>query len=160
MLLEILAFLLNTVLLNNGQAKTMAQVIGGTDAIQKDWYFMVSMYSKPRRITQVLTPDFKIYDRDTSTKYFKICGGVIVTQWHILTAAHCMHRRRHEDVIIRAGSTKIDRVLEIEDKSELTLDRDKTFRFVHSFTIHQNYSSDKVTNDIGIVKITLPFTLS
>ena len=144
------------ILLCNGKTEHMARIIGGHRVEIKDWYFIVSMFAQPRNYTpSVNEPRFW---------FKKKCSGVIVNEGNILTAAHCLHERKPEDVVFAAGGTRIERALKIDDKNELLtlFHKDgkygKTHRFVKSTVIHPRFNRDTLENDIAIAKITTPFT--
>ena len=125
----------------NGNTDGMSRIINGIDAKQKDWYFFAQIYYKPKN----------------SVKFEPSCGGVIVSEWHILTAAHCLfdkELRKPEDIVISAGGTKIARFLEIRNKQLPVSNWGISYRFVHSTTIHPEYDDGKASNDIGILRIT------
>ena len=153
LIFNVFACISTLILLSNGNTEDMARVIGGRDVAQEDWYFMVGMYAQPRNYSPSASmPNFF---------YSKGCGGVIITEWHILTAAHCMFERKAKDVVFVAGSTEIKPYLQLHRKNQLYVivnrDHERTYRFVKSLIPHPNYDYPKQTNDIGIVKVVKSF---
>ena len=121
----------------NGNTDNMARLIDGKNAEQKDWYFMASLYQKSGY---------------SPTEVTRICGGVIITKWHILTAAHCLFtdyaiELKPEDIVVVAGSTNIEMFLDLKDRKKLV-----AARYVQSWAIHPKYNHKKVDNDIAILK--------
>ena len=144
------AYLASITLFCHGDTNKMARVSGGTNAHQKDWYFMVSLYTKSK-VDQKYLPFVK-----TNT-FLASCGGVILTKWHIMTAAHCLYERKPRDIVLVVGSTRIKRTLKMRNVKNSSLKMGGQKRFVQSLKLHQNYSTVKITNDIGIIKVTEPF---
>ena len=126
------------------ELENMARVIEGQIANQKNWYFMVSMYARPR--------DYE----GQKILFAANCGGVIVNKWHILTAAHCLYDRKPKDVVFSAGSTNITRVLEPQGKTDLLLDKENIYIFVESLILYPNFVKATLENDIGVARVHKP----
>ena len=124
----------------------MARVVEGKNARQKNWYFMVSMFTQSQN-----------HSSSTNFLFKANCGGVIVNKWHILTAAHCLYEKIPENVIFSAGSTRIERVLRFKDKNKLRLDQERTYKLVESLILHPNFVKAKAENDIALVRVTEAF---
>lgn len=73
------------------------------------------------------------------------CGGSIVSQTHVVTAAHCLAGYNTSGLSIWAGTTK--------------LNGNGTRYFVSSFIIHPDYVQLN-TSDIGIITLTKAFVYS
>jgi hypothetical protein len=75
------------------------------------------------------------------------CGGVIVDQWNILTAAHCLdYSNDLSNYKVRVGAH----------------DRSSSGRLISiaQLIIHPNYDENRSTNDIGIIKLAEPITFT
>ena len=82
-----------------------------------------------------------------STTHSHFCGGSIVSASHILTAAHCAERITSPSVAtVTIGSIFLN---SISQK-----------RSLQSVTIHPNYSSLDLVNDIAILKLSSPIDLN
>lgn len=74
------------------------------------------------------------------------CGGSIVTEKHVITAAHCLSNYNPDQLSILAGTTKLD-------------DNNGIRYSVGSFIIHPKYK-ELNTSDIGIMTIIGTFNYS
>ncbi|XP_072902168.1 coagulation factor VII-like isoform X1 [Hemitrygon akajei] len=78
-----------------------------------------------------------------------LCGAVLIAPQWVLTAAHCTHDKRREDLQIVAG----EHVLNEEEGTEQK-------RNVSEMINHQNYNPKTVDNDIAMLKLDVPITLN
>lgn len=75
------------------------------------------------------------------------CGGVIIDQWHILTAAHCLdYSNDLENYYARIGAHNRLSSGQLMPIAELIL--------------HPTYDESRSTNDIGIIRLASPITFS
>ncbi|XP_071865936.1 trypsin-1 isoform X1 [Bombus fervidus] len=105
--------------------KSQSKLVGGRPADPTKWPWMVAF----------LTTDNDYY-----------CGGVLITDRHVLTAAHCVYNWRPQDIKVRLGEYDFA-------TSEETRAVDFT---ISEIRIHRDFVPDTFTNDIAIVKLYLP----
>ena len=75
------------------------------------------------------------------------CGGVIIDQWHILTAAHCLdYSNDLPNYYARVGAHNRLTSGQLMPIAELIL--------------HPNYDEQRSTNDIGIIRLASPITFT
>ncbi|KAI4494317.1 hypothetical protein M0802_009000 [Mischocyttarus mexicanus] len=94
-----------------------SRVIGGKDADNNAFPYHVSI---------------RVYG-------FHICGGSIITDQWILTAAHCLYNRNINDTFVVAGSNSIL-------SGGIAYD-------VEEMIVHSEYHMEPIINDIGLLKI-------
>ncbi|KAK9499699.1 hypothetical protein O3M35_002701 [Rhynocoris fuscipes] len=98
------------------------RIIGGRDAFKGEFPYQALI---------------KAYRRNESF----ICGGSVISEWHILTAAHCV---ADMDVMeIKLGSTVISYQAGVPVFIITPQD----------LLIHENYDSDFMKNDIALIKL-------
>lgn len=73
------------------------------------------------------------------------CGGTILNQFIILTAAHCMNQSRHIYVVLGEFDT-------------LVKDGNEAVHQVEKVLIHQKYRPETYHNDIALIKLRKPIT--
>ncbi|XP_058797839.1 venom protease-like [Phymastichus coffea] len=105
-------------------AQDQNRVIGGKPTRTRGWPWVAALI------------------RDGDTK----CGGVLITDRHVLTAAHCIWRYKSKDFRVRLGE------YDLRFPNET---RALDFRVV-DFRIHPDYSPSTLDNDIAILKIHRP----
>ncbi|KAF7268537.1 hypothetical protein GWI33_018409 [Rhynchophorus ferrugineus] len=80
----------------------------------------------------------------------QFCGGSVITDSHILTAAHCLQSVTPQEIRVRLGEYDFS-------KPNETRYRDHE---VAQFISHQDFVTGSYENDIGIVRLTQPTTFN
>ncbi|KAG8313692.1 hypothetical protein J6590_002164 [Homalodisca vitripennis] len=105
------------------QFKPEMKVVGGYQALPGQFPYQVSL----RMATSY----------GSTSGHF--CGGTIINERHIVTAAHCLYRKNPEDMYIVAGTVRL---------SEFGQQRR-----VQSYSYHNLYSDGSFKYDVGIIRL-------
>ncbi|XP_047106726.1 trypsin-1-like [Schistocerca piceifrons] len=120
----------------NRSFQTLAgRIIGGRNASILEFPYQVSLQRK--------------YILGNGGSHF--CGGSIIDARHMLTAGHCLYpyRQTLSRVIVSAGMTN---VMDFDDPNLQTQAAEAAF-------IHDGFDNDKLTYDIGILRVAGSFSL-
>ena len=91
-----------------------------------------------------------IYVLETSNSQPEIiCGGVLIGNCYVLTAAHCLYKRLYKHLLVVVGNT--DR--SINDMTEET-------RTVEELIIHSRFESNTLDYDVALLKLECNVTYS
>ncbi|XP_078038726.1 proclotting enzyme [Augochlora pura] len=107
-------------------AKSLSRLVGGQPADPTEWPWMAALLRK-----------------DNS----RYCGGVLITDRHVLTAAHCVYRHAPRDIKVRLG--------EYDFSAEPEYSRATDFA-VSEIRVHRYFDRVLYENDIAIAKLHRP----
>lgn len=106
--------------------KQFPKITGGRPADPGEWPWMAALLTRG--------PD----------KAF--CGGVLITDRHVLTVAHCVMKYRRDELFVRLGEYDFKRYDET---------RARDFKVIE-IRAHEHYDKTTYENDIAILKISRP----
>ncbi|KAJ9595883.1 hypothetical protein L9F63_012902, partial [Diploptera punctata] len=99
-----------------------ARIVGGQPADPKEWPWMAALLRG---------------------KNEQFCGGVLITDQHVLTAAHCLMNKEAGDFMVRLG--EYDLGMNSETRSQ-------DFK-IAEIIMHEEFSTSTYENDIAILKL-------
>ncbi|CAH1396146.1 unnamed protein product [Nezara viridula] len=111
--------------------RTQYRIIGGTNAETYEFPFMVAIGKEP--------------DSSNEQKWF--CGGSIVSENFVITAAHCIKKENPTSYMILAGTTNFNNT-----KAQL--------RYAAEVIIHPKFTPWKIGYDLALIRVAEPFQLS
>ena len=114
---------------NCGKRPDIAAIVGGINAQPNTWPWVVSVYE---RANPRAAPRF-------------ICGGAIINERYILSAAHCFVRSdgqkvRANQFVVKVGGHRLS-------------DRNIPFLEIQDIFVHKNYQTVQHYNDIALMKV-------
>lgn len=117
------------------------RIIGGEDAVKHSWPFLVSVRIKLNKSEHQ-------------------CGGTLITDQHILTAAHCIFPYLHLAYKLSLNTAEIFSLIEVHvginehEKDPQSLTKDHVY-LVENFDFHENFNFNEwiLVNDIAIMKL-------
>lgn len=101
--------------------KQTTRIVGGVPADKGEWPWMAALL------------------RDKTDQY---CGGVLITDQHILTASHCVDNFKPEELTVRLGEYDFSQVSETR--------RDFAAETIY---MHESYDRRTYKNDIALIKL-------
>lgn len=110
------------------------KIIGGVPASPGEFPFVVSLQTKPRN--------------GLPTKHS--CGATLITPSKLITAASCVRNGFAYQFAVVAGAYTMEDVLSGHQETQ----------DIQKITVHPNYESSKVHNDIAVIDLVRPFSNS
>ncbi|XP_041830927.1 serine protease 27-like [Melanotaenia boesemani] len=107
--------------------KSQTKIVGGTNAVAGAWPWQVSLQN--------------------GGSHF--CGGSLINNQWILTAAHCFRRFTASDVLVYLGADSLQ-----------STNPNAVSRSVSQVIIHPNYNSVTFDNDITLLQLSTPVTFT
>ncbi|XP_070494752.1 transmembrane protease serine 9-like [Chironomus tepperi] len=93
------------------------------------------------------------YESQSGLDWSFRCGGSLIADDVVLTAAHCVNREKDQPTIIRLGRTSLDLTDEYDETEAQDIDID-------TIEIHPNYTRSTRHNDIALIKLRSPVEFS
>ncbi|CAH2094392.1 unnamed protein product [Euphydryas editha] len=88
------------------------------------------------------------------------CGGTIINNKYILTAAHCVRRRRTA-VVVRVGEYDINSKVDCQGEHPFRMCETHIQDIrVDKYIIHENFTSSPTANDIALIRLKKPIDFS
>lgn len=113
------------------RANNLNRIISGESANANSWPWIVSIRF------------------DNGTHRSHICGGSLIRQQYVLTAANCVYNRQAKLLSVVVGSHRLDEQLTLENNIG-----------VRRIAIHSNFNIRGVADNIAILKLDKPLNLS
>ena len=106
--------------------KIQSKIVGGEKVRKRSWGWIVSL----------------AYQSNQS----HFCAGSILSDSWILTAAHCVADRDPSDIMVNAGSNRLDQIIQQRD--------------IEIIISHPFYDAYTYVNDIALIQLSLPLDMT
>ncbi|CAG9800168.1 unnamed protein product [Chironomus riparius] len=93
------------------------------------------------------------YEKENENDWDFNCGGSLIADDVVLTAAHCVNRKNIQPVMVRVGRTSLDLTDEDDDSEAQDIDID-------TIIMHPDYKRSTRHNDIALIKLRYPVASS
>ena len=103
------------------------RIFGGTESSAEAWPWQASLLVQ------------------AGNRWRRFCGGSLITEVHVLTAAHCVEQKLGKRLAVRLGNHEFE---SLSVTSGLRRDRP-----VKRIIIHKGYSNQTLKNDIAILRL-------
>ena len=128
------------------------RIVGGKPADPDEWPWLAALVHKDgqgsgKSKKGIVESILRLIVIILSGQY---CGATLISDNHVLTAAHCLKPFRREDIMIKLGEY---------DFNEDGETGDETFS-VAAMKLHENYNEQTYENDIAIMRLDRPATFS
>lgn len=108
------------------------RIVGGTLAAEGAWPWQVAIYT------------------EAQTGYHIVCGGSIIHERWIMTAAHCISSTDSSKYFVVEGTNRVDRATKATRST-----RGRSIK-VERIIAHESYNSKTIANDIALIKLASP----
>lgn len=105
--------------------KIQSKIVGGEKVKKRSWGWIVSLVHQ------------------SNQSHF--CAGSILSSSWILTAAHCVADRYSFDILVNAGSNRLDQPIQQRD--------------IEVIISHPSYDAYTYTNDIALIRLSSPLDM-
>jgi secreted trypsin-like serine protease len=120
-------------------SKPKAEIVGGTVAPARQWPWQVALLSNRRRVSNFAN---------------QFCGGTLVDEWFVVTAAHCVTEdgllSDKSSILVLTGTQTLSKVVG-EDAGGVR-------REIEAIIRHPNYNDNNSNYDIALIKLKTPAT--
>jgi secreted trypsin-like serine protease len=114
-------------------ANLLNKIINGDDAVANSWPWIASL-----RI---------ISSSNSISRHF--CGGALIDSMTVVTAAHCVNRRKPSDLAVVMGISSLAETISVSNLYGVAI--------VYQ---HPSYDSNLISNDIAVLKLSKSVTFS
>jgi secreted trypsin-like serine protease len=86
----------------------------------------------------------KLIKSNQSIKGEHFCTGALIHENYVMTAAHCLHGKKPQDLLIVFGLHRLD-----DTENSTSVINRRAIKLI----VHENFYLDSVFNDIGLIKL-------
>ncbi len=130
----IVALSFNFIAFSQTKVDDKLQIVGGKNIKIEDAPWQIALFR---------------FDEQSGKISTQFCGGTIIDEYWILTAAHCVFRTKAEDIRVVASSTTLTGAATQGQIME-----------VAEIIVHDQYNEEPINNDIALIRLQNPLDLS